>query len=47
MVDKIVEGKIEKFFSENCLLEQPFVKDPDKTIEPLGRTVAGWARTSR
>lgn len=35
VVDKIVEGKIEKFFSENCLLEQPFVKDPDKTIKQL------------
>ena len=28
IVDKIVEGKLEKFFSEQCLLEQPFVKDP-------------------
>ncbi len=27
VVDKIVEGKLEKFFSEQCLLEQPFVKD--------------------
>ena len=27
MVDKIVEGKLEKFFSEQCLLEQPFIKD--------------------
>jgi elongation factor Ts len=28
ILDKIVEGKLEKFFSEQCLLEQPFVKDP-------------------
>ncbi|OFW78314.1 MAG: elongation factor Ts [Alicyclobacillus sp. RIFOXYA1_FULL_53_8] len=35
MVDKIVDGRIEKFFKDACLLEQPFVKDPDKTIEQL------------
>ncbi|HXG04172.1 MAG TPA: translation elongation factor Ts [Candidatus Binatia bacterium] len=28
VIDKIVEGKLEKFFSENCLLEQAFIKDP-------------------
>jgi elongation factor Ts len=28
VLDKIVEGKLEKFFSEQCLLEQPFIKDP-------------------
>ncbi len=27
IIDKIVEGKLEKFFSEQCLLEQPFIKD--------------------
>ncbi len=32
---KIVEGKFEKFYAENCLLEQPFVKDETKTIEAL------------
>ncbi len=35
IVDKIVEGKLNKFFKENTLLAQPFVKDPDKTIEQL------------
>ncbi|MCL6515612.1 translation elongation factor Ts [Alicyclobacillus sp.] len=35
IVDKIVEGRIDKFFKEVCLLEQPFVKDPDKTVEQL------------
>lgn len=35
IVDKIVEGKMEKFYAENCLLEQPFVKDPDKTVGQL------------
>ncbi len=31
----MVEGRIDKFFKEICLLEQPFVKDPDMTIEQL------------
>jgi elongation factor Ts len=35
IVNKIVEGKIEKFYSENCLLEQAFVKDPEKTVGQL------------
>lgn len=35
IVDKIVEGKLNKFFRESTLLAQPFVKDPDKTIEEL------------
>jgi elongation factor Ts len=38
---KIVEGKLQKFFKENTLLAQPFVKDPDKTIEQLITDVAG------
>ena len=32
VVDRIVEGKMEKFFSENVLTEQSFVKNPDKTV---------------
>jgi elongation factor Ts len=35
IIDKIATGKLDKFYSEICLLEQPFVKDPDKTIENL------------
>ncbi len=35
MWDKIVEGKLQKFFKESTLLAQPFVKDQDKTIEEL------------
>ncbi len=35
IVDKMVEGRIDKFFKEVCLLEQPFIKDPDKTIQEL------------
>ncbi len=30
VVEKIVEGKLEKFYAENCLLDQIFVKDPDQ-----------------
>ena len=35
VVDKIVEGKLKKFFTDNCLLNQPYVKDPDITISDL------------
>lgn len=35
VIDKIVEGKLNKFYEESCLLHQVFVKDPDKTIENL------------
>ena len=35
IVDKIVEGRIEKFYAETVLLEQAFVKDNDKTMEEL------------
>jgi elongation factor Ts len=35
VMEKIVEGKLEKFYSEACLLEQAFVKDPDITIQDL------------
>jgi elongation factor Ts len=34
-VERIVEGKLEKFYSEACLLEQPFIRDPSKTVEQL------------
>ncbi|MDK2917420.1 MAG: elongation factor Ts [Candidatus Petromonas sp.] len=35
IVDKMVEGRIEKYFKEICLLEQPFIKDPDLTVKEL------------
>jgi elongation factor Ts len=35
IVDKMVEGRIGKYYEENCLLEQSFIKDPDKTIQTL------------
>ncbi len=35
IVDKMIEGRIEKFFKEKCLLEQEFIKDTDKTVQEL------------
>jgi len=35
IVEKMVEGRIKKFYEDNCLLDQHFVKDPDKTITNL------------
>ena len=35
IIDKIVTGKIDKFYEENCLLEQKFIKDTDCTIQEL------------
>ena len=35
IVDKMVEGRINKFFEEVCLLDQPFVKDQDKTVQEV------------
>jgi elongation factor Ts len=32
MIDKIVDGQVQKYFAERCLLEQPFVKNPDITV---------------
>jgi elongation factor Ts len=41
VVDKIVEGRMKKFYEEVCLLEQPFVKDPEITVDELvKRTIA-------
>lgn len=35
ILDRIVNGRLEKFFQEVCLLEQPFIKDTDKTVQEL------------
>ncbi|MDI6753098.1 MAG: translation elongation factor Ts [Thermodesulfobacteriota bacterium] len=35
IIDKIIDGKLEKFYTEVCLLEQPFVKDPDLSVQDL------------
>ncbi len=35
IIDKIVEGRVDRYVKEICLLEQPFVKDPDMTVDAL------------
>ena len=41
VVDKIVEGKLKKFYTEVCLLDQPFVKDPNISVaEHLNNMIA-------
>ena len=35
VIEKIVVGKMDKYFQEICLLEQPFIKDPDKIVKDL------------
>ena len=35
ILDRIVEGKLKKFYQETCLLEQPFIKDDDLTVDDL------------
>ena len=41
IVERIVEGRMGKFFAENCLLEQPFVKDPDMKVEDVLKAAIG------
>lgn len=35
VIEKIVDGKLEKFFTDVCLLEQPYIKDPDQSVSQL------------
>lgn len=35
IIDKMVEGRIEKYYKEHCLLEQAYIKDPDKSVQEL------------
>ncbi len=48
VVDRIVEGKVKKYLKDVCLVEQAFVKDPDKSVGELlsagGATIAGFER---
>jgi elongation factor Ts len=41
VIEKMIEGKLTKFFAEVCLMEQPFVKDPDRTVEQLRTDLVG------
>jgi len=41
IIDRIVDGKLDKYFSEACLMEQTFIKDPDRTVtDILNETIA-------
>ena len=41
IIEKIIEGQINKFYADICLLEQPYVKDPDKSVQQyLNETIA-------
>ncbi len=35
IIEKIIEGRLKKFYTEACLLKQPFVRDPSRTVEDL------------
>jgi elongation factor Ts len=41
IIDKIVDGKVEKFYKEVCLMSGPYVKDPQKTIEEFLKETIG------
>lgn len=41
IIEKIVDGRLEKFYGENVLLEQAFIKDEDKTVEELVKEMVG------
>ncbi len=51
IIEKIVEGKLRKFFVENCLLEQPFVKDDSRSVQQVlsdaAKEAGGEARIER
>lgn len=47
VVEKMVDGRINKFFAENCLVEQKFVKDPDKSVRDLVAEAGQVARFVR
>jgi elongation factor Ts len=51
IIDKIVEGKMKKFYTDNCLLEQPFVKDDSKSVEQVlneaAKKAGGQAKIKR
>ena len=41
IIEKMVTGRLDKFFKENCLVEQPFVKNPDLTVAQLLKEAGG------
>ncbi len=48
VIEKIADGKMSKFYSQVCMLEQPFIKDPDKTVGTLVReAIASFGENMR
>ena len=47
IIEKMVMGRVDKFYKEVCLLEQPFVKDPDTTVEKMIAAKANGADVVR
>jgi elongation factor Ts len=47
VIDKIVEGRINKYLAEVCLVEQAFVKDPDRTVADLVKSLGEGSRVTR
>ena len=47
IIEKMVIGRIQKFYKEVCLIEQPFVKDPDMSVEKMIETKAPGAKVIR
>ena len=41
VIDRIIEGKLEKFYKDNCLMEQAYIKDDSKNIETLVKEAIG------
>jgi elongation factor Ts len=41
VIDRIVDGRVNKYYAENCLVEQAFVKDPDTSVGDMLKQVAG------
>ena len=41
IIEKIIDGKLDKFFQDMCLMEQPYIKDPDKKVESLVKDAIG------
>ncbi len=41
VLDKIAEGKLNKFFEENCLLEQPYIREPKTNVEEIIKELSG------
>ncbi len=42
IIDKIVAGRLEKFYAENCLMEQSYIRDEDKTIDQLVKEMIAY-----